>query len=51
MKTSNTVSGDFAAKKHMTLSVKLRPEITDDSAVLDPSAQVTATLKKELFPF
>ncbi len=51
VKTSNTVSGDFAAKKHMTLSVKLRPEITDDSAVFDASAQVSATLKKDLFSF
>lgn len=50
-KASNTVSGDFAARKHMTLSVKLRPEITDNSAVLDPAAQVSAALKKDLFSF
>ena len=50
-KSSNTVNGDFAAKKRMTLSAKLRPQAVGGSAALDPSAQVTASLKKDLFQF
>jgi hypothetical protein len=50
-KTSNTVSGDFAAKKRTTLSLKLRPQVVGGTAVLDPSAQLTVSLKKDLFQF
>jgi hypothetical protein len=50
-KTSNAVNGDFAAKKRMTLSVKLRPQATGGSPVLDPGCQVTADLKRDIFPF
>jgi len=51
VKSSNAVSGDFAARKRMTLSVKLRPQATGGSAILDPSAQVSAGLKRDIFPF
>ena len=50
-KSSNTVKGDFAAKKRMTLSVKLRPQAIGGSTAIDPSAKVTASLKKDLFQF
>ena len=50
-KISNSVNGDFAAKKRMTLSVKLRPQAKGGSAVLDPATQVSAGLKRDIFPF
>jgi serine/threonine-protein kinase len=50
-KTSNAVNGDFAAKKRMTLSVKLRPQATGGSPILDPATQVSAGLKRDIFPF
>jgi serine/threonine-protein kinase len=50
-KISNTVNADFAVKKRMTLSVKLRPQATGGSLVLDPATQVTAGLKRDIFSF
>jgi serine/threonine-protein kinase len=50
-KISNAVNGDFAAKKRMTLSVKLRPQATGGSSVLDPATQVSAGLKRDIFSF
>jgi len=49
VKTSNTVNGDLAAKKRATILAKLRPEAAGGSATLDPSAQVTIVLKRNLF--
>ncbi len=51
VKTSNTVNGDLAAKKRVTISAKLRPEAVGGAATLDPSAQVTIGLKRNLFGF
>ena len=50
-KTSNEASGEFAAKKKFTLSVKLRPQAIGGSSAIDPKAEVTASIKKELLPF
>jgi serine/threonine-protein kinase len=52
--TSNTVSAEFVAKKHMTLKVELKPQPNGTaaaSAPLDPSTQVIATLKADRFSF
>lgn len=50
-KTSNTVSGDFAAKKRMSLKVELRPAPTGSAAALDSAMQVVASLKQDRFFF
>lgn len=46
-KASGDISGDFAAKKKLTLTVKLWPET---SGTFDPSSDVVVTLQKDLFP-
>lgn len=46
-KTSNTVSGDFAAKKRMSLKIELRPSPASPGGTLDPATQVVATLKQD----
>jgi serine/threonine-protein kinase len=51
-KTSNIVSAEFLANKRMTLKVELRAAGKASSAgspVLDPDAQIVATLKTEHF--
>jgi len=51
-KTSNTVSAEFLANKHMTLKVELRPpasSFTAASKALGPDAQIVASLKTERF--
>ncbi|HEX3891089.1 MAG TPA: protein kinase [Terracidiphilus sp.] len=50
-KTSSTVSGDFVAKKRMSLKVELRPAPTGSAATLDAATQVIATLKQDRFFF
>ncbi len=47
-KSSANVSGDFAAKKRMTLTIKLWPE--SNGVVFDPSSDVIATLERSIFP-
>jgi eukaryotic-like serine/threonine-protein kinase len=49
-KTSNTVSGDFVAKKRMSLKIELRPA-AGSAATLDPATRVVATLKQDRFFF
>jgi serine/threonine-protein kinase len=49
-KSSNTVSFQFVAKKHVTLKVELKPQSNASVAgvpVLDPATQVIATLKAD----
>ncbi|MFZ1086321.1 MAG: serine/threonine-protein kinase [Terracidiphilus sp.] len=51
-KTSNIVSAEFLANKRMTLKIELRPTAKVSSAsspVLDPAAQIIATLKADRF--
>ena len=53
-KSSNTVSAEFIAKKHMTLKVELRPQPKGNGSNaphLDSGTQVIADLKTDLFPF
>lgn len=50
-KTSNTVSGDFVAKKRMSLKVELRPTPAGSPATMDATTQVVATLKQDRFFF
>jgi hypothetical protein len=50
-KSSSTVSGDFVAKKRMSLKVELRPAPTGSAATLDAATQVIATLKQDRFFF
>ncbi len=50
-KTSNTVSGDFVAKKRMSLKIELRPAPAASAATLDAATQVVATLKQDRFFF
>jgi serine/threonine-protein kinase len=50
-KTSNTVSGDFVAKKRMSLKIELRPAPAASAAALDVATQVVATLKQDRFFF
>ncbi len=45
-KASGDISGDFAAKKKMTLTVKLWPQA---NGTFDPSSDVVVTLQKDLF--
>jgi len=47
-KSSANVSGDFAAKKRMTLTIKLWPE--SNGVVFDPSSDVIETLERSIFP-
>jgi hypothetical protein len=46
-KSSNIVSGDFVAKKRMSLKIELRPSPAGSTGALDPSTQVVATLKQD----
>ncbi len=46
-KASGNISGDFMAKKRMTLTVKLWPQ---SSGVFDPSSDVVVSLERDLFP-
>jgi serine/threonine-protein kinase len=50
-KTSNTVSGDFVAKKRMSLKIELRPAPAASAVTLDAATQVVATLKQDRFFF
>ncbi len=50
-KASNTVSGDFVAKKRMSLKIELRPAPAASAATLDAATQVVATLKQDRFFF
>jgi hypothetical protein len=52
-KASNTVTGHFVAKKHMTLKIELRPATNGKAAAakLDPTAQIVASLKTDFFSF
>jgi serine/threonine-protein kinase len=53
-KASNIVSAEFLANKRMALKVELRPASKDssaDSSVLDPDAQIVASLKVDRFFF
>lgn len=49
-KMSNSISGYFASRKELTLSVKLQPSAAEGSAALDPSARATAALAKDALP-
>jgi len=46
-KTSNIVSGDFAARKRMSLKVELKPAPAGSATTLDANTQVIATLKQD----
>jgi flagellar basal body-associated protein FliL len=53
-KSSNTVSFQFIAKKHVTLRVELKPQSNASEAgvpVLDPATQVIATIKADFSLF
>jgi hypothetical protein len=50
-KTSNKISTDFVAEKHLTLKVELRPQLKGSSGALPPSTQVLVTVKLDRFQF